>query len=111
MVIVGRLIPLKRVNLAIETIESLVTSGYDVKLMVLGTGELEQSLKKMITQKRLLNNVFLIGHVNNVQDYVGAADLLIHTSNSEASCHSSTLYPLSFNLTPIHSYAIALPFK
>ncbi len=87
LVIVGRLIPLKRVNLAIETIESLVTSGYDVKLMVLGTGELEQSLKKMITQKRLLNNVFLIGHVNNVQDYVGAADLLIHTSNSEASCH------------------------
>jgi len=87
LVIVGRLIPLKRVNLAIETISDLVASGYDIKLMILGTGELEESLKKAITQKQLLNHVFLIGHVNNVQDYIGAADLLIHTSNSEASCH------------------------
>ena len=87
LVIVGRLIPLKRVNLAIETISDLVASGYDVKLMILGTGELEEDLKKAIIQKRLIDNVFLIGHVNNVQDYIAAADLLIHTSNSEASCH------------------------
>jgi glycosyltransferase EpsD len=87
LVIVGRLIPLKRVDLAINTLSNLVSSGYDIKLLILGTGILKDDLQRRIIEKKLTDKAILIGHINNVVDYIAASDLLIHTSNSEASCH------------------------
>ncbi|MDF2452267.1 MAG: glycosyl transferase, group 1 family protein [Bacteroidota bacterium] len=85
--IAGRLIPIKRNDIAVNTVSDLVGKGLDVKLLILGSGSEEGKLKKLIASRNMLSNIFMLGHKANIEDYIASSDLLIHVSNSEASCH------------------------
>lgn len=85
LVTVSRFIPCKRYSLLIDTIKTLVDKNVSVKLLILGNGPLEDDLKAQVKELRLENNVFFIGFTRDVINYMAAADVVVHTSDSEAS--------------------------
>tara|TARA_B100001093_G_scaffold468498_2_gene488529 strand:+ start:445 stop:1500 length:1056 start_codon:yes stop_codon:yes gene_type:complete len=82
---VGRLIPLKRQALVLELVYLLKKDGFDIKLLMIGSGQLEKELVKITEDCKITNEVVLTGQVNNVRDYMDCCDLQVHLSESEAS--------------------------
>lgn len=88
LITVGRLTSLKRIHLLINLVDILVNQGLDVKLLVVGKGEEEERLRNLVTQLNLTSNIIFIGFVQQVQDFMAAADFYVHFSISEASCNT-----------------------
>lgn len=57
----GRLIGLKHPELAVKTAARLRREGVPFTLKIIGTGELEQPLRRMIEEEKLTDCVFLLG--------------------------------------------------
>ena len=83
---VCRMTLFKRPHLAIETLKILADQNIDAKLILLGRGELESELNQVIKELDLGNKVFMLGHVDNVLEYMAAANFLLHPSLLESSC-------------------------
>jgi L-malate glycosyltransferase len=81
----GRLVGLKRTELAINVSEQLVKKGIKARLVILGTGPDSDKLKNYIASRQLNDCVFMEGFQLNVMDYLAACDVLIHPSLSESS--------------------------
>ena len=86
LITVGSFLPLKRPETSIHLVKSLRSSGIDVKLILLGSGELEHSLKELAGELGLGDCIFFPGYVQNVLEYMAASTFVIHPSISEASC-------------------------
>lgn len=86
LIFIGRLTTYKRPDQAIYLTNELLKRGIDTKLIILGKGEMYSSLEKTVERLALQRNVFLLGHVQNVLDYISAADFLVHPSLLESSC-------------------------
>lgn len=86
LVTVCRLTHFKRPDLAIKLLQKLRTNSINAKLIILGSGDMEQELEQCIKAHNLSNSAFLLGHVGNVLDYIAAADFLVHPSVLESSC-------------------------
>jgi len=86
----------KNVLLALRTWEHLHKKYPDWKLHILGGGLLLPKLKDYI-QKHYLQNVILVGHVNNVDDYLDKSSISLSTSDTEG--FSMTTYEaMSFKI-------------
>lgn len=85
---VGRLNQQKRYDRALEAISMLKNDHYNFELWILGSGELETSLRKKVQEKNLTNVVSFKGFIKPVYPYLKVADLLLNTSESEG-------YPLT----------------
>ena len=83
-----RLTEYKRPHFAVEVVAKLHQLGVMAKLIMLGKGELREQLQKQIDESKLGSYVTLAGYVNNVEDYLAAADFMIHPSLLESSCIS-----------------------
>jgi glycosyltransferase involved in cell wall biosynthesis len=81
-----RLTAFKRPDIAIHTLKRLIEQGLDVRLILLGQGEMGEHLKRLIADLGLQDQVFMPGYVNNVIDYMAAADFFIHPSLLDSSC-------------------------
>ncbi len=82
---IGRLIPLKRQRLLIEACSLLAKKDINFKLIILGEGSEKENLTLLIEELDLKEKVHLIGFKENALDFIDAADLIVHPSNSEAS--------------------------
>jgi glycosyltransferase involved in cell wall biosynthesis len=85
LVSVARLIPAKRHLLMFEAISVLLKQGYDIRLICIGSGPLKESLEDHLTKNNLTEKIFLPGPKTNVFDYLEAADVFLHLSETEAS--------------------------
>jgi glycosyltransferase involved in cell wall biosynthesis len=83
---VCRLTKYKRADLCIILLKKLINSGVDAKLIVLGSGIEEQNLRALAIEEGVADRIDMPGHVQNVTDYLAAADFLIHPSVLESSC-------------------------
>lgn len=54
-----------------------------LNLLILGTGPLEKDLKILANQKASQARIFFLGHVENVFDYLKAADYFVLSSDNE----------------------------
>jgi glycosyltransferase involved in cell wall biosynthesis len=81
----ARLIPVKRQMLAFETVKKMVAEKMDVKLLCLSDGPYRPTLEAYVKENNLENHIFLLGAKKNIIDYMEAADLFLHLSESEAS--------------------------
>lgn len=80
-----RLVKPKRPQLSIEIAETLIKQGKNIKLLILGTGPESENLKKIVTEKKLNTNIYILGFKPNIIDYLSAADLLLHPSLLDSS--------------------------
>ena len=82
---VFRLTKYKRPFLSINLVKELIRDGIKVKLVILGQGELASKLKEQVVSEGLGNSIYFEGYVNNVQEYMTAADVLVHPSVLDSS--------------------------
>ena len=85
LVAVGRLAPVKRFDLLIHTFDHLHQLRPDARLVIIGEGPEEQTLKKLVQDRGLSSSVTLAGRVDRdelIATYRDAA-LLVSMSHSE----------------------------
>lgn len=89
LLMISRYVPQKRYELAVEIAVKLRDQGVkDFVFLCLGDGHLEDDIRKQIADNNLQDIFFLEGFQTNVIKYIAAAELLVHPSASEASCHA-----------------------
>jgi glycosyltransferase involved in cell wall biosynthesis len=81
-----RMTSFKRPEKVIEVARRLLDQGLDVKLIMLGSGEMQDELEMLIKNLGLNDRIFMLGYVSNVLDYMAAANFLLHPSLLDSSC-------------------------
>lgn len=74
----------KRPATALRVCAELVQNGMDVQLWMAGQGPLLAELKSEASRLGLEDHVKWLGHQSNIQDWVAASDLFLHTAVGEA---------------------------
>lgn len=82
-VCVARLHPVKNHTTLIEAFNELQMEHENVKLLLVGDGALEESLKRMVKDMNLDAKVIFAGFQNNPANYINASNISILTSISE----------------------------
>lgn len=79
----GRFIPWKHPEAALAAAEALKREGIPFHLGIIGTGELEQSLKELIARKQLSECVTMLGSMKpeQVRAHMERADIYLFTSD------------------------------
>lgn len=80
---VGRLVPLKNHHRMIAVMPSLLSQHPDLKLVIIGDGELRQPLTEQIHQLGLEHSVILAGQRSNVSALLPAFDIFALPSQTE----------------------------
>lgn len=82
---VGRYLDWKRPQQAIEVAKTLKKKGYRFQLKMIGNGELEEEIKRIIYAEELEAYVSVLGAmpVHDVRKYMDKADIFLFTSNRE----------------------------
>lgn len=83
IIIVGRLIERKGHHFAFAILPRLISKYPDLKLVVLGDGEMESALKEMAEQMELAPYVEFLGFKQDVERYLTASDIALVPSYSE----------------------------
>jgi len=83
---IGRMVENKNHMTLLLVMQKLIAERLDVKLTLLDAGPLETQLKYFVDNAGLNKHVVFLGRQANVLEHIGNADLLVHTSVSEASC-------------------------
>lgn len=76
--------PTKRVDDAIYAFSQVAEHHPDMGLFVIGEGKERERLERLIRELRLAGRVVLLGYISDAPHYLGAFDLFVHTSQSEA---------------------------
>jgi glycosyltransferase involved in cell wall biosynthesis len=83
--IVGRLVPIKRVDLALEAVARARALGAPIRLAVVGDGELRPQLTAQAEALGLGDAVHFAGYQRDVAAVVAASDLMLLTSANEGT--------------------------
>ena len=82
---VSRFIPCKRYDKLIKCVNEVISSGIDVRLLILGEGPLKREMVELSKTLPYPDRIHFLGFKPNVIDYIEASDILVHFSDSEAS--------------------------
>lgn len=80
---VGRLVRVKNTDLQIRAFAELVKEFPNTRLVIVGSGELEGSLKSKVKSLKLEGKVNFEGRQENLERYYKEADAFLITSNAE----------------------------
>lgn len=90
-VMVARLHPIKNHRQVILAFRKLILEFNDIKLLLVGDGELQSELEKLIVEQKLENKVIMTGNVSNPIDYINASDVSVLVSLSEGGAPPLTV--------------------
>jgi len=80
---VGRFSYQKNHEYLIKIFNELLKVEKNAKLMLIGSGELEEEIKIYVKKLRIVNKVIFCGNVNNVHEYLQAMDIFLLPSRFE----------------------------
>lgn len=84
IVFVGRLNKVKNLFYMIDSFENVLRKYPSLKLLIIGEGDMRQSLEEYVSEKKLCKMVLFTGSVHNPYPYIVHAKLLLLPSFSEA---------------------------
>ncbi|MFZ7943813.1 glycosyltransferase [Neobacillus sp. 19] len=84
LLMVARLDPVKRHELAIEAVEEVIKVHPEIKLLLVGDGPLKPEIQNLIQQKGLEQSIQLLGHRDDVDAFYNLADITLLTSQTES---------------------------
>ena len=84
LIAVGKLNYNKNQQFLVRVVAELLKNGIQSDLTLLGSGAEEPKLKALATELGVADRIFYPGTVDNPQDYLNQADLLVHASHYEA---------------------------
>ncbi len=87
---VGTLKPVKGYDRLISVTKKLLTNGYSIHTYILGKGPLEKTLKKVVLENELNNNVTFLGYDANPYKYMANCDLFVCSSITEGFSTATT---------------------
>jgi glycosyltransferase involved in cell wall biosynthesis len=87
--IIGRLAKQKGHRYALEILQRLKDVYTDIYLLIVGNGEEERWLKKRISGLKVNDHCRLVGHVDQIQPYYQACDVIIIPSVFEGFCYTA----------------------
>lgn len=82
-VTMGRLAPIKRMDLMIELFDEAAKKCPDIELHIFGDGPEREKLESLISEKNLCGKVFLDGYCNDVHKTLCDHDVYLMTSRQE----------------------------
>jgi glycosyltransferase involved in cell wall biosynthesis len=82
---VGRLVPIKRVDLVLRAVAEARRQAPPLRLVVAGDGERRQELERLADQLGLLDVVTFLGYVSDSSRVAAAADIAILASDNEGT--------------------------
>jgi glycosyltransferase involved in cell wall biosynthesis len=82
---VGRLVPIKRVDLALRALARARNRGASFRLAVVGDGECRQQLERQATELGLGDAVRFFGYLQDVTAAAGALDIALLSSDNEGT--------------------------
>ncbi len=87
LISLARMVPGKRIELQLEIAARLKQAGIPLQFYILGDGPMYASLKQLAAEKQVEDCCTMPGFVPDVMTYMAASDILVHTSEFEASSH------------------------
>lgn len=102
---VGRLVPQKGQKYLIELAQILRKRDINFKMIIAGTGPLEQELKIQINKSNLSKHIKLIGFQSDVKSVLSGIDIFVFPSlwegfgNAMVEAMAERIVPVAFNLT------------
>lgn len=114
---VGRLSPEKNLLFALEILIAMLEQKENVKLAIVGDGEQKEKIKEIIKEKKIENNVCMLGERKNVKEFLFAFDsfilpslyeglgiVLIEAQAAGLPCFASDTIPTETRVTPLINY-------
>jgi glycosyltransferase involved in cell wall biosynthesis len=83
LIIVGNLIPRKRVDIFLEIVSKIHAIRPDIRAVILGDGPLRQSLESQVEKLALQGIVYFAGYQNNVAEWLQRTKIFVLTSEAE----------------------------
>ncbi|MBI4436595.1 MAG: glycosyltransferase family 4 protein [Candidatus Omnitrophica bacterium] len=83
--IVGRLVPIKDHLFFLEVAETLLKKRQDTHFVIVGKGEEEETLKRLVRQKGLSHSVTFLGWRRNLAEVYPDLDVVVLTSRNEGT--------------------------
>ena len=85
LVVVSRLAPNKRIDHAIRAVKCLTEQGVEARLTIVGTGEVEAPLRRLVAELQLSDRVSFAGPLSEADkdEQLQRAHFLLHTSLRE----------------------------
>ncbi len=80
---VGRLSPEKGFGMLLEAVAEIARDNPEIELSIAGTGALETELKSRVAELGLMNNVKMLGYLNDLNDIYCQTDLVVQSSVTE----------------------------
>ena len=77
---IGRLTKQKNHEMLIESMSLIKNANYEFICLIVGKGELKYKLTKLIDEKNLNKNIFIVDHLDDLYSNVKKADIFISTS-------------------------------
>lgn len=87
---VGKIVPNKGFDRMLRIQKRLIEEGYNIKLLILGTGWQEDELKKWCEENRISDAVNFLGYQTNPYKYVSKCDLFVCASHAEGFSTAAT---------------------
>jgi len=88
LIFIGRLVPMKRIDIFLQIVKKLHAGQPSIKAIILGDGPLRNSLETMADDLGLKGVVHFAGHQNNVAYWLRKAKIFVLTSESEGLSQS-----------------------
>ena len=85
VVYVGRLTYPKNPERLIDVMEQIVVKHPETKIAIIGTGDLEQNVRKLVLEKHLENNITMLGFNSNPLKIMRDAKVMLMTSRWEGT--------------------------
>lgn len=80
---VARFSPVKNHELMIEAFQKAMKQYPEIRLVLVGDGELLSDIKNKVNQKGLTDYVSFTGNISNVEDYLKSSDVFLISSDYE----------------------------
>ena len=99
---VANLVPYKDYSSILEALALLKDDGISFYYIILGDGPLRNEIEITVDEYNLSKYVRILGHVNNVDEYLSVSDIFLHSSKGEG-CSNAILEAMAAGLPVIAS--------
>jgi len=85
LLFVGRLVPEKGIVQLINAMSTVISTNPNAKLIIVGSGTIENQLVELVTKLRLQRHIIFTGEIphNSLPKYFATADIFVSPSNNE----------------------------
>ncbi len=101
--ILARLDAVKGHKYLIEAAEQLKKEGRSIKVLIAGTGDMQEELKKSVKQKNLEDVVIFVGFITDVKPFLSILDLQVNASYGTEATSLALLEGMSLGIPAVVS--------